>query len=577
MKKSLSSLFAKNHGMRDAIDAIPQITLVTPNFHKEKARKKISTDLPREHWQGYDRHPFEFLTAVIGFLAPLNREELLAAKRLEMTDGIRRLVCGIINKNYVRYLAEEEFPVPEQRRKTLSASLQILEQIAISYKHLFRDGLKNVRKYDEKSIPLVMECGFRIMEIILVLQRLYALSNRPLPRHFWAELNQIFMASYLLQDALTSYEITGFLKIGRSRDADRVVYSGDQPKNALHLYLSVQFFGLCDAFSWPPQYLHLFEAYISMLRTEGMINIYRGENLEDGQLIIFSDQNRSPSLLLNSKRKAPAIIVDLIPMHKLITTDQNAVQQNAGKPISPALATLVDTDRIPFLQLVRKRLHPQIRMENRLPSNDKCYLRLFHGFRECHHPLSSLSEDRYSIYLKKNMLSHLLAEKSAGIAEDEDSVDAGRWYTMDESPGGLRVRTRETQFTSNIFMGQMVAYQKLDEGTNSKPMLGYICRIQRLEDNDLDLAITKLSTYGEGIFLRDPAAGMEGGVIIGYLAHQDAKRWMLIVHAKFRIKKGKTLIMERGNRQQKVTIGNPVITQREFICYHLQATTSDKK
>ncbi len=572
MKLSLSSLFKSDQELRSLMESIPQIILNTPNYNKEKNSRKAARVLPREQWRGLANHPYQLLNAIIGFLAHLNREELAAELRGQMTDEIRKLTCQSINQNYNQFIGEEEFPIPERRRKTLAASIQLLEQIGFSYKHLFRDALKLARKLDPKGVQQVREHGFRILELILVIQRLYALTNKPLPRHHWSELNQIFIVLFLLHDIHTPGEITGFLKYTRKAKEGQGVYSAEQPKSAQQLFVATQLFGLCDAYSWPPEYLHMFEAYTALLRAGPLIGRYQGGELADGQLIIYYDQNRAPSLLLNTKREKTAIVIDLLPLHRLVTTDLNAISQHNDGPVTPALATLHQTDRQPFLQLVKKRLHPQIRMENRTPVTDQCYLRLFHGFRECHYPLSRLSDERYSQYMKKSALSHMLAENSAGIAEDEASMDAGRWYLMDESQSGLRIRTRETQFTSHIFMGQLVAYQKLGDG-EEQTLLGHICRIQRLEDNDVDLAITKLSTYAEGVFLRDPAPGKEGQIFIGYLARQDEKRWMLVLHAQFKLAKGTQLLMERNGRHQRIVIGNPVVTQREFIAYHLQTAT----
>lgn len=570
MKSSIAQIFKSKDRMEveQYLEQLPQITLSTPVIRKDKLRK-VPNSPPIDQWKNHRGPSHELLTELINFLVEINRQDVALDTRGKMADDIRRVASRVINTNYNSFIVDDTFPVPEESRKTLAAMIEFLEQLNVTYKHLFRAALKKVRNHKFNHLSLLRESGFRIIEIIYTLQRVQALSYKALPIAFWGELNQVYYTLLMFYGVSTPRELTGYVKLRKRAGKDEVVYTGDQPKSATQIYLAVQMFGLSDAYSWPAPYLHMNDAYISLCQSTSMITSHIDPNRKNGQIPVYFDQGKAPSLMHHTKQNKPGVLIDVLPILRMVSADLNHMITGSNKS-SPAIATLDSMDRLTFIQNYYKKLCPLERTDNRVRVIDQSRtLSVYLGFEESHKAICNLDPERYRSYMKKKEFTELLAANSAMIAEDDESVNSGRWFVMDESEGGLKIRTRETKFTNNVSLGQIIAFQEMNKDVKTSEQLGYVCRMQRMENHDLEIAIVRISSHAEGVLVRQTDAGTNQAPILAFLAKDSEENRMLILHCDTSISSNEVLSMERGTDFENVRVGDVVTMQREFVCYQL--------
>jgi len=550
------------------------INLSIPPFRKGSRKKKIGDTIPVQRWHQLHTQPKTLLLEVANFLRPTNREIVDTLDRLYVAETSLNTIVHAINIIFNQYLKDEHFPESESQRQYLSIALDAVQQINTAFKKIFMEEHASFNSPIKLINDRVRHAGFRILELIQIEQRLLASSYQKLPDISWRDLNQVFYVHWFYNNYSLKRDISGCLKLKKLDE--KINFTGDQPKTPLQLYLTIQLFGLVDGNSLPNKIQHILDAYLSFVDYRIPINDYDGENLIDGQLIISHNQAKSPQFKAQNF-DIPALQLDIFDLWRVIKKDAAAqlrISSGMSDSISPALATLNETDRIPFVETIVKQLRFYSRENDREQLANSAQLRIFVGFTNCHKALLRKTNTQQTAVNQDMELMEILAETSSSLSEGSQQTSREPWYLIDESEGGLRVRTQTSKTTTKTAVGKIVVFSSLqDEYTNLK--LGFITRILRLNDKEIDISIVKIDGSATSILVKDEKRpNKKEAAMIGFFIYVNGRYSQLVLPNSWTVKPHQTLEAHLedksgARKKQRILIKSSSLQQREFTTYEI--------
>ena len=548
-----------------------RLTLAVPPFRQGSKKKKLGNTIPIKRWHELRTHPEALLREVAAFLRPTNREKADTLDRIYLAETSLNTVTRGINIIYNKYLQQNEFPEPEIQRDNLNLALDTIHQISTAYKHVF------LQEYESFNSPMklisdrVRHAGFRIIELAQIEQRLLAATYKTLPNISWKDLNQVFFIIWHFDGLSQPRKLSGALAVKAKNG--KVTFSVEQPRSPLQLYLSIQLFGLIDGSSFPNKVQHITDAYLSLLDYKIPIGNYNGEELVDGQLVIAKNQSQPPHFKMQNIEK-PAIQLDIFDLWRIVKKDADAqakINSGVADKISPALATLNETDRTPHINALIKKLRHYTRQDTRKHTITARPLRIFIGFSDSHKAIEEASGHIDDDASMRTGLLHALSENSASIADNNQQIKDERWFLMDESDGGLRVRTQVSRFTTKISVGQIVAFNDISSDTPDLN-LGFISRINRLNDVETDISVVKLGEHVKSIIIQDKLRTKKEAAMIGFLIQMNERASQIVLPVSWKIKPQQELSIHTPQGQQKIVVKSPSLQQINFAVYDITAS-----
>jgi len=198
-------------------------------------------------------------------------------------------------------------------------------------------------------------------------------------------------------------------------------------------------------------------------------------------------------------------------------------------------------------------------------------LYVYNGFMSVYKLLVDLATEKKNEtpgLTSDNALRDALAGRSALIAADLQDNEFGQWFVVDKSEGGVHIKTRESEFTTALFIGQVVAFAYSREEL-AKPALGYVVRLRRSISKEIEVTIRILSktivaTAVQNDFLTQNDMALPAIV----LESDDTAGRRLMLHHSHRLSSG-TLVKTELDQQQTEIISEMLKIQREFVVYSL--------
>jgi len=267
----------------------------------------------------------------------------------------------------------------------------------------------------------------------------------------------------------------------------------------------------------------------------------------------------------------PAIQLDIFDLWRIVKKDADAqerINSGAVDKISPALATLNETDRTPHVNALIKKLRYYTRHDTRKHTITARPLRIFIGFPDAHKALEEAYGNIDDETRKRTGLLHTLSENSASIADDSQQIKDERWFLMDESEGGLRVRTQVSRFTTKISVGQVVAFNDIHSKLQELK-LGFISRINRLNEAEIDISVVKLGESVKSIIIQDSLRTKKEAAMIGFLIKLNERSSQIVLPVSWKVKPQQQLKIHSYEGQQKIVVKSPSLQQRNFAIYDI--------
>ncbi len=546
------------------------INLSIPPFRKGSRKKKLGDKIPIQRWHELRAHPETLLREVAAFMRPTNRELVDTQDRLYVAETTLQAIVHAINIVFNKYLQDEDFPESETQREYLSFAIDAIQQINTAFKRIFK---QEYEKSFNSPIKLVQDrvrhAGFRILELTQIEQRLLASSYQKLPDISWRDFNQVFYVHWFYNSYSQQRELSGCLKLKSLHE--KTSFTGNQSKTPLQLYLTIQLFGLVDGNSLPNKIQHILDEYLSFVNYRVPVNEYDGENLVDGQLIISHNQSKSPQFKLKNV-ETPALQLDIFDLWRIIKKDAAAQERiNGGTTdnISPALATLSETDRTPFVKTIVKQLRFYSRENNREHIAGSVPLQIYVGFSDCHKAMQRKTRAENKEFNQNMELMQILSENSANVPDDHKRSANEPWYLVDESEGGLRIRTQTSKFTTKTSIGQIIAFNTIQE-KSSNLKLGFITRILRLNEKEIDISVVKMDGSAKSIILQDKQRPNKEAAMIGFFKYLNGSYSQLLLPNSWKVKPHQCLEAHLENNQiQRILIKSSSLQQREFTTYEI--------
>lgn len=460
--------------------------------------QKDKLDDPPDSWRDLHNHPIELLREIDRYLQRVNTERIAANKRMEWVEHVMQYACPAIRKIYSEYYKSEALPESHDRREGLVAAINVCGQLATGYKRQLNLDFALPDARYARVRDRVRRHALRVLELVRMEQRLRAMRYQKLPAKGWRDCNRIFFAISQCEDMDTQYQALNCLQVLLDRKSNDVERRAPTIVSMNVVYLSIQFNGLLDSNTISSQKLHVVDAHVAHVVESITIIPDHGKELARGKILIYSDQD-CPAYFKRqdikhiklhrerlkereefssadelSSKDLKAIIIDVAPLDAVLMAEHKKLLERFE---SSTVATddekgkskVTDQDDLTNLLTIDAMcdgLHLKQRKEQREYTIGQKILYVYNGFMSVYKLLVDMAEQKAEDAEKqgeapereRHDLRDALAGRSALIASDLDATEFGQWFVVDKSVGGVHMKTRESEFTTALFIGQLVGF-----------------------------------------------------------------------------------------------------------------------
>ena len=555
---------------------------------------------PPASWRELVDHPIELLREIDRYLKHLNSERLPSERRLQWVGICLQYACPAIRKVYSEHHKGDAVPESHDRREGLVAAITTCSQLSTGFKHILRRDYQLSDARYSRVRGRVRVCAQHILELIRMEQRLRALRYQKLPPTAWLDCNRIFFALRQCEDVNAQYKALGCLQVQLERKDGEVALSRRAPQNiSLHqLFVSIQLYGLMDTNTISSTKMHIVDAQLSRVLSSLRAVSDDGSPLATGQVIVYGNQNRPPlferedekaeaalaqqRLLAaeehgtgNEQQLPVAVRIDLLPLEESLRKEHERLYRlfdsSDEDDRSRMVADSQDLTRLLTVDTMCDKLQMKRRQHPRRYALGKKILYVYTGFMPVYQLLveAAVGDDEGAAPAgdEDHQLRDALAERSALISTDRESSTAGQWFVMDISAGGVLIKTRESQFTTALFIGQLVAFGYSREELKS-PILGYVARFLR-NGPDIEVTLRVLSTRVEATAVQSSFLSQSEMALPAIWVRLGDGSEGVVLHQSHRLSTGTPVRLEHDGKQISRIIESTDTLQREFVLHVL--------
>lgn len=560
---------------------------------------------PPESWIELHGYPIELLRNIDRYLRRLNTERIPAGKRRKWLEDTLQYACPALRRVYSDHYKGDTLPESHDRREGLMVAIKVCRQLAIGYK---RQLMQDFALPDSRYVYVrdrVRFCALRVLELIHMEQRLRSMRYQKLPGSVWLDCNRLFFAVAQCEDVNESRPALACLQLYLDRRSDEIARRAPTTLTLRQAYLAIQLYGLMDACTLSSHKLHIVDEQLNHSRDVLLIMADDSHPLVPGRVLIYCIQDRpafferqdeKAQMLLRQGRKLfrmrekegtiprilPALQIDIAPLAAALAAERERLAERFRiVDVVDKAATVIgqnDVARLLVVETMCDRLHPKRRIQSREYAIGQQILYVYNGFMSVYKLLVDMVEEDEDLCAElalDNELRDALAGRSALIAADVTASELGQWFVLDRSAGGVHVKTRESQFTTAMFIGQVLACG-FSRGELRQPRLGYVTRMNRDGEGDIEVSIRTLSSRAEAIAVQSRFLSQNDMALPAILLKDDAGtrergQWRLMLHQSHRLAPGTPVQIDGGGRQQDYEIGELQEMQREFVIYWLLA------
>lgn len=590
---------AGNKKTADLPDRSHQLALDLPRLRPAGRSRFSKKELaPRiSFWKSLEIHPIELLRDIDRYLKRINGEPVSDSLRTTWVEQTLFIACPAIRKIYSEQYKIEALPETHDRREGITAAINVCSQLAAGYKRqLLHDYNLPDSKY-AKEREQVRKNTLRILELTRMEQRLRSMRYQKLPDTVWRDCNRIFFCISSCENITEVRPILPCLQPqldSRARELGRIQA---QTTSIRDMYLVIQLYGLMDTNSVSAQNMHMIDAYLSRVANKLEIRTDDGSQLPSGEVIIYSGQKRPAyykrqDKLFNVDDTAvnvagSALRIDLIPLEMLLMKEQKKLhslfsEEKEGK--EKVVTNKEDLARLSIVDVMCNRLRLRERQEDRQSIIGQEVLYVYNGFMQVYKYLVELvavdDEEIHKDIATDSALREALAGRSALIASGVQSSEYGKWLVVDKSEGGVHIKTQESQFTTEMYVGQILAFNYSREELQT-PILGCITRLSRSSVGEIEVTIQALSRKPVPTAIQSEFLKKNNMAFPAILLPKDDKDdpMRLILHHSHHLSPGTAIAVELSEEQNRFIIEDVISLHREFVIYRVSPLikSSEKK
>lgn len=567
--------------------------LPTPYKQADKNRPKVDVYVARII--DLRRSPVRMLQEAAQTLLSHNSIILKPEIRIELADKLLGQLYPVFIL-YVRELGKSSSSLPESKERAteLIACIDVLEQLTVCYKHVFKQDFSVKPGQYKKNRDRLYYCGFRVLEMMRIGQRFRAWRYQKLPHSEWQDCNQIFFALVLHNDVNEKQQLLGNIGAyvrNELKDTARARMSSVQ-----QLYLSIQLIGMLDLTAWPLRLFNMSNAYLEAFPDDIKIEADNTQELSPGWVITFLGNSNPPLFQRYEKMPTPAIRINYVSLFERLMHDHEElakmrfIDSTDDSKLSKPLGRLNDVDRQPFIELMLIALQKRARKNKRHAVFEQEHIRVYFGInniqrllRETRFANSNAEQNKSRRTLKDD-----LASSSAAIGADFTNSQASSWKTENFSSGGMLLTTESTNFTQPIQVGQLVAViaQQENEATKTKsrrtrnieptkekvlPIIGYVCRLGHQTEKLIEVAIVRLTNYVEHAVIKSDGKELFEDVKVILFQDFDSQ-WKVIVPAAIELVSGFPCHLHRASGDEvRLRLGQLCLNKSEFSVFKVSS------
>jgi len=527
-----------------------------------------------QHLGNYTREKPQQVQEALKYLEQINKIELKPVVRKNLLVVVTASTAVAMTDIYRKYLSKgTSFPEDAERKTDLTSSINFLRQLIHSYKILLSGDYHLPFKKFNQEHERVRFVSVRILELTLWLQRYLAIRFQKLSPQDWKDFNAIYFIYVSLFDPKEAVQMTAKLELFK---ASGIITSKSPDRNVVSIYKSVQLFGLLDITSWPSKSTQAIEQYL--YKNEQLIGLDMNEqqSLIENFVVTYPDLDSAPLFKPRDSSRL-ACYFNLAPLKKQIEEELDVnlkkkfIGEEEKKRLQPQGQAIKLEESQSLLTLLYNNLSFLQRGSERKTLYGSKTVDVYTGLAESYRLLYEISKPQ----IRKEMNSglHDAAARSSSLLFDEDLSELEcRWQIINESDTGILIRTIETRYMHVMEVGHVVAIRRDEDGTTGLPQLGYITRLDRLNDGELDVAIVKMSRHAEAVTILEPGQDQNTQDLLpGILVQSIERIWQLILPRYVKYVTGTPAIIKRNMDNIPVRLGESVETKNGFIMFEVRS------
>lgn len=541
-----------------------------PSPIKELKKSELDKTIYSERLTQLRNFPDRLFQTAAQILSSFNRSVIKPNKRLELVSAVIGQVYPVLADTIDKY-RQQKYSLPENhtRREVLLAAISMAEQISISYKHVFKSDLSEPHGRNKERITM---CVFRILEMTRIEQRLRALRYQKLTKTSWEDCNKLFFYVSEHADIEKEYKLLG--SASRWLVKKQAAHNGIPSCSIKKLYLSLQLFGVLDVTTWPVWLFQVSDQYLDYIEDGLRLIPDHGQDIVEGWLISSVNYNAPASFKRHESMRSPSIIIDYSGMYNFLVEEHGVLTKNRvlsnydETRLSEPLQSIHKYDRVPVLETILLSLRKRERHQKRHAAIGSEVFQVYFGFEDTYRLLSDLAHlDKHELTEMRDFID-TLAGKSSIVQDDEQTAMRG-WEMINFSSGGLLLGTEESDFTSPIEIGQVVAFTPAQQ--DKEPLLGCISRVQRTSYRNVELAIFRLTTHAEAALAVQTQKDAKKGLPVILMRDMDQK-WKVLVPNQYDVVSGTPLQIVRANGKKiPARLGGLWLVKNKFTIYELSS------
>lgn len=464
-------------------------------------------------------------------------------------------------------------PETREQREGISHAARAAEQLAISYKLLFREEWGGEPGADRAADERLLSVSLRILECLRLEQLLRAFRYQKLPQYAWRDANQLFFA------LRGGWDVSARLPL-------KVRFSIEDGSGPLDLfpaqasieqvYLSLQLAGLLDVISWPIQLMYRASAYLRELKEAPPVIADRGDELAPGQAVIYRNRSTAPAFERSPEQLGESLLIDLTPLLRQAAEEQAALHASPDAAVGGGtLGAMPPRERSALLELLLQRLQPRRRLDPRQRAFGAQRARIYGGFDAVYRLFREITHEQAqeNVVVKDAQRLDRPAEQPPATAEGLGGLSDSVWVVADEGPGGIQLRQQENDYSMPLFVGRLVAYNTGDAVNDSR--LGYLVRMQRLGDDEVEVAIARLHGRVKVAVVEDLDA-LEHRTVPALLIQDRDGKLRLLCDNRYDFFTGERLAVVNDDHHYTAALGDAVLTKGDFTVFELHTAEPDR-
>jgi hypothetical protein len=502
----------------------------------------------------------------------LNRCRLGPFRRFLYAEGFLLVFYATALRHVRNYSGESGIPDAADRQEALDLVIDITRHIIESYKLIFKEIYAGGNFRFARSVSRFDISAFRILELTKFKQRVKGLRYQMLSESAWLTVNIIFHIMHASGKGDFSLPVLENISLN-SNDIKR--------QSLCELFLSMQLIYKFNISKWPTEWQFIFDGYtqaigvVAQLSGDDSAAMHRNASVSycyDSRPArntrIAEGQSRGASLLINWQNLHKKVMADFI----YFFNDNNESKPQKKTSALQKFSSLSHAEGLALVQLQLESIKNEAQQQSsEVTDGALCDMRIFIGFKGIYPFLHHLHYGNEREEIGSRMVD-LLAQRSAVFAEDHVSTTASAWHLLCQDEKKLTLQTQETQFTSPMKIGALLAYGFGADGIQ-QPKLGVVSRIFRPSEKSVFVDIDRIGQNSEPVLATSE---------LGCYAHFDQHRED-VIYAILTIEPGGEmrllfpphspylenhhLVLKRVKGQQLITLGKLQSVTKSYLCF----------